>query len=76
LGAGPACSNGYIHRGVEAIAILLRAARTGVFGKETIKQGLSAGLPAAVPGSVDKLQLVQLVEYLRDSRLRNTGLGC
>ena len=64
VGACLSCADGYIHRGIEAVVMLLRAARTGVFGQEAIKQSLSVRLPAAVPRSVDKLQFVQLVEYL------------
>ena len=68
-GANPAHANGYVNRGAEAVVILLRAARAGVFGQEAIEQGLPARLPAAVPGSVDKLQVVQVMEYLRDTGL-------
>jgi len=63
-GTYPARADGHFNRGVEAVVILLCAARAGVFGKESIEQGLSAGLPAAVPRSVDKFQPVQVMEYL------------
>jgi len=48
---------------------MLRASRPRVFGKEAIEQGFPVGLPAATPGYVDKLQVVQVMEHLRGPRL-------